>query len=84
MGLAAFLLLVFAAMRAARTARSHGSSETVRHLGQGLLGAVSAGAVNLALFDALSFPMSAGIFFLVLGVAGAARRVVLAMEGSPP
>ena len=76
-GIAAFLFLVFSAMRSARETRRAGSTETVRQLGQGLLGAVAAGAVTLALFDALSFPMSAGMFFLVLGLAGGARRLVV-------
>ena len=79
-GLAAVLLLVGSGLLAARTTRVVRTSETVTHLGQGLLGAVAAGAVTLALFDALSFPMSAGVFFLVLGIAGAARRLVLAEE----
>lgn len=79
-GVLAFLVLIVTAMKAARDTRRHASSETIRQLGQGLLGAVAAGAVTLALFDALSFPMSAGMFFLVLGLAGGARRVVLAEE----
>lgn len=77
-GLLTFLALVASAMKAARDTRRYADSEPIRQLGQGLLGAVAAGAVTLALFDALSFPMSAGMFFLVLGLAGGARRVVLA------
>ncbi|MBB3041937.1 O-antigen ligase family protein [Nocardioides sp. LMS-CY] len=83
-GLTAFLLLVVTGLRAARVTRVRGGSPTLSQLGQGLLGAVAAGAVTLALFDALSFPMSAGTFFLLLGIAGAARRLVLAEERPRP
>lgn len=83
-GLAAFVLLVVAGLMAARATRVGARSATERDLGQGLLGAVASGAVTLALFDALSFPMSAGTFFLVLGIAGAARRLVVAEERRRP
>ncbi len=43
---------------------------------QGLAGGVAAGAVSLALFDALSFPMVPGVLFLLVGLTGAARRIV--------
>jgi O-antigen ligase len=43
---------------------------------QGLAGAVAAGAVSLALFDAFSFPMVPGLLFLFVGLLGATRRAI--------
>ncbi len=74
-GLSAFLALVAAAMLAARRAHRSARDLLGAQLAAGLLGAVTAGAVTLALFDGLSFSMSAGVLFLSLGLAGASRRL---------
>ena len=74
-GLAVFGLLILAAVRCGRAVRLHAVDPANRELGQALVASVCAGAAGLALFDGFSFPMSAGLFFLVLGLAGAAWRL---------
>lgn len=75
-GLGCFLGLIVAALVTARRA-GRGSRDLLgAQLGRGLLASVASGAITLALFDGLSFPMAAGTFFLLLGMAGAARRVL--------
>ncbi|QCW50793.1 hypothetical protein FE634_10905 [Nocardioides dongxiaopingii] len=74
-GLTAFLAVLVAALWSAVRARRAARDLLGAQLATGLLGAVAAGAVNLALFDGLSFSMSAGVLFLVLGLAGACRRL---------
>lgn len=60
------------AWRARRSARSHVEEQ----VGVALTAAICAGATSFAFFDALSFPMSASFIFLVLGLAGAYRRIL--------
>lgn len=74
-GTAAFLLICLAAISGViRAGRTLGDTRT-RDLGFALAGSVSAGAVLLFLFDALSFAQSAGTVFLILGVCGAYWRL---------
>jgi len=49
-----------------------------RGLAQALLASIAAGACSLAFFDTFAFPQSAGCLFLILGMAGAMRRLTLA------
>jgi polysaccharide biosynthesis protein PslJ len=44
-------------------------------LGRALAAAVAAGSVSFAFFDALAFPMTPALLFLLLGCAGALRRI---------
>jgi O-antigen ligase len=76
-GLLAMLGLVVCALWCARRARSVGDREGVL-VSQGLFASAAAGGVGLALFDGLSFPMAAGMLFLVLGLIGAQRRLAFA------
>lgn len=76
-GLAALLGLVLTAMwsalRAGRVATVRSERETARAVLAGLM----AGGVGLALFDAFSFPESAGTLFLLIGLAGALHRIAV-------
>lgn len=74
-GLAAMLAMLGAAWTAARRARRASTIEADRHLAQAVAASVAAGAVSLALFDAFSFPMVAGLLFLAVGIAGAVGRI---------
>jgi hypothetical protein len=58
-------------------ARSLAQTERDRQLSLALVASTVAGGLLMAFFDGLSFPMSAGLVFLMLGVAGAARRLAL-------
>jgi O-antigen ligase len=73
-GLVSVLALIFtAAWVGLRSSASSVGSQS-RLMTQGLVGGVLAGAISLALFDSFSFPMVPGLFFLLIGLIGAARR----------
>lgn len=74
-GLVSFLGLIVAGIWCARAVRMSSQDARTREVGQSLVASIVAGAVGLALFDGFSFPMAAGLFFLLLGVAGAMWRL---------
>jgi len=76
-GLMAVLALQIRALICARTARTRALDADSAHLGQALFASIASGAVGLALFDGFSFPMAAGLFFLLVGLAGSLERLVL-------
>jgi hypothetical protein len=71
------LAMLVTAFVAAVRARRLTTDPAVRDLCQSIAGAVAAAGVSLALFDALSFPMAAGLLFLVTGLAGAVASLVV-------
>ena len=77
LGVAGLLILVVAAAMAARSARKAAVDEFDRQLSQALMASVAAGAFGLAFFDTFAFPQTAGCFFLLLGLSGGMRRLVL-------
>jgi O-antigen ligase len=77
-GLGGLLVLIVAALAAARKARRMAIDEFDRDLAQALLASIAAGACSMAFFDTFAFPQSAGCFFLILGMAGAMRRLTMA------
>jgi hypothetical protein len=60
-----------AAIRVRRASTDPGT----RALAQSMLAAIAAGSCSFAFYDALSFPMAASIFFIVLGATGALVRI---------
>ena len=77
LGLASVLVLITSGVWcSARIGQSADAED--RLMGRALLAAIVAAAVGLALFDGLSFPMAAGVLFLVLGLTGARWRLVRA------
>lgn len=74
-GVASFVGLILAAFVGLLRTRRHLDDELSRQAAQGLAAAVAAGTASFAVFDGLSFPMSAGLFFLLVGLAGAAVRL---------
>jgi O-antigen ligase len=87
-GLLAFLTLIVCGMLSARRARIDLEGRTddpdaADHAlyAHALLASVAAGACGLAFFDAFAFPQTAGCFLLLIGLAGAARR--LTREAAP-
>ena len=48
-----------------------------------LLASVAAGACGLAFFDAFAFPQTAGCFLLLIGLAGAMRRLTREAATAP-
>ncbi|WP_051191958.1 O-antigen ligase family protein [Microbacterium luticocti] len=75
LGLIAFAGLVIGGAWSALRARRISDQADVRVIGQGLFAACTTAAVMLAGFDGLSFPISAGVLFLVLGAAGSLRAI---------
>jgi hypothetical protein len=58
------------------------SDDLDRSLAAALLASVAAGACSLAFFDTFAYPQSAGCFFLLLGMAGAMRRLTVSAPGT--
>lgn len=79
-GLVGLLLVIsvggIAARHAAHAARDPFDAEIAR----ALVASACAGAAGLAFFDTFAFPQSAGIFFLLIGMAGASWRLTGARE----
>jgi polysaccharide biosynthesis protein PslJ len=64
----------------ARSVRATAADARTRDLGQCLAASIAVGAVCFASFDALSFSIAAGLFFLLLGCVGAAWRLGRAQQ----
>lgn len=76
-GLVALLILFGGGIVSARSVRRYGVDAASRHLGQAFFAALLAAAASSATFDSLSFPTFAAVVFLVLGAAGALRRLAV-------
>lgn len=74
-GLCAFTALVTVAYFSARGSRLRSSDDEGRHLGLALSAALVGLIVSFATFDAFSFPMAAGLTFLLIGMSGAAWQI---------
>jgi polysaccharide biosynthesis protein PslJ len=77
LGLGGLLLLIVIAALAAGKARRMVLSDFDRALAEALRASIAAGACSLAFFDTFGFPQSSGCLFLLLGMAGAIRRLAL-------
>jgi polysaccharide biosynthesis protein PslJ len=74
-GLIAVLALFCTGIRVAVLNRKRSWDVQDRLLSQALLASIAAGGVSFAFFDALAFPMVAGLVFLLLGVIGSQHRL---------
>lgn len=74
-GLGALVLLIVVGAASARRARITASSDFDRDLAHAVLAGLLSVAIGMAFFDMLSFPQAAGVFFVMLGMAGALRRL---------
>lgn len=75
LGLLALVACLATGWFTARSVRSTAADARTRDLGQCLAASIAVGAVCFASFDALSFSIAAGLFFLLLGCVGAAWRL---------
>lgn len=73
-GVASFALLFVVAIACARGIRRRTTDAATAHLAQAFLATLVTIAVTYGTFDGLSFPMSAGLLFLSLGLLGAFWR----------
>ena len=62
-------------MWSALRARRILGDETGRQNAQAIAAAIVSTTVTCAFFDAFSFPMAAGVYFLMCGLAGALHRI---------
>ncbi|GGU23640.1 O-antigen ligase family protein [Streptomyces daghestanicus] len=69
-GLVAFLVLIATGIHTGGAVRRLARTESDRELGQAFFASALVALVTSATFDALSFPMYAGMFFLILGAGG--------------
>ncbi|UOD79538.1 O-antigen ligase family protein [Paenarthrobacter ureafaciens] len=74
-GLAAFLGLIAAGAYCAWRARRMAGDDSLRQTSQAMLASIVAAGIANGFFDALSFPMAAGLMFVLLGTAGALYRI---------
>ena len=74
-GLLALLILLAGGIYTAGMARKSAPDEKARHLSLAIQSALLGVVVSYLTFDALGFPMVAGITFLLLGMAGATFRI---------
>ena len=81
LGLVAFLVLLATAMRYARRGRRLVADEENREIGQALFAGIAAATVGLAFYDGLSFPLSTGALFFMLGLTGSYYRLATADTG---
>lgn len=79
-GLLALLTLFVTGWSLARGARRASSDHEIRHLAQCMAASVAVAIVTYATFDALYFPMAAGLTFLILGCVGAIWRLTRVRE----
>jgi O-antigen ligase len=76
-GIVSLFLLIGAAVWSAHAARRLAVNSLDRALCQSVFAAVIASALLLAFFDGFSFPIAAGMFFLIVGICGGARRAMM-------
>lgn len=74
-GTLAFIAVGVTAVITTLRLRRRVSDDATRDLTMALAASICAGFVCLFMFDAFAFPMSMGTLFLILGLAGALRRI---------
>lgn len=80
-GMLAVMLMFIVAWGCARGARLRSSSGEHRHLSLALSASIAGLSLSYATLDAWSAPITAGITFLLVGLAAAARRVAMGGVG---
>ena len=83
-GLVSLLILYLAGIHCAAAGRRRTHDEARRSLGQAMVASFAVACVATATFDSLGFPMFAGIFFLILGLAGAYLTIMTRESSSLP
>ena len=83
-GLVSLLIVYLAGIHCAAAGRRRTHDETRRSLGQAMVASFAVACVATATFDSLGFPMFAGIFFLILGLAGAYLTIMTRESSSLP
>lgn len=76
-GLFSLFFLFLVVLGCARSIRRRSADPSTRDLAQSLAAAVMVAMLSFATFDGFSFPMATILLFLLVGCAGALRRLVL-------
>ena len=76
-GLLSLLFLFVVVLFCTRSIRRRSDDPSTRDLAQSVAAAVMVAMLSFATFDGLSFPMATILLFLLVGCAGALRRMVL-------
>ncbi|MFD9409311.1 O-antigen ligase family protein [Streptomyces sp. NPDC059989] len=84
LGLIALLVLLFTGIHQGGAIRRLARTESDRELGQAFFASALVSLVISATFDALSFPMFAGIFFLTIAAGGSCLGFVRREAPQPP
>jgi O-antigen ligase len=82
-GVAAIVALFVTGWWSAREVRRRSADPEIRHLGQCLAASCAVMLIIYGTFDALYFPMAAGISFLILGCLAALWRLTRESVGAP-
>lgn len=77
LGLLGLLVLIATGVLAARRARQWSTDPDDQQVARALMASIVAAAAGTAFFDSFAFPQAAGGMFLVLGLAGALRRLTM-------
>jgi polysaccharide biosynthesis protein PslJ len=83
-GLAAAALFLLSTFFIARTTRKRARTARQRHLGLSLSASALGIAISFLTFDALGFPMAAGMTMLLAGLAGATWRLTALEDPTSP
>lgn len=78
LGAVVFTLLVLSAVYSAVRAARRAPTPEISAVARGIAGSMITVSVLFLFFDGLSFPISAGLFFILAGAAGAARAMTAA------
>ncbi len=84
LGTASFATLLVSGVWSANHSRKLFSDDRDRTLGGAAAASLIALAINYAMFDALSFPMSAGLLFLCLGLSAGLLRIATQHAATSP
>jgi polysaccharide biosynthesis protein PslJ len=79
-GLITLLGVYLAGIHCAAIGRRHAQNQREREFGQAVVASIAVVLVASATFDAESFPMLTGLFFLVLGVAGSYHSIMTSRD----
>ena len=80
-GVLGMLVIIGTAAALGRQVYWHALTEEARNLGASLAAAIVGGFIGFLTFDALGFPVFAGVLFLLMGLAGALWRLEVAPNG---
>ena len=74
-GVLVFLLFLATAVSESILVRRGSTDASTRDLAQSFAASLAAAGLSFAIYDAFSFPMAASLLFLIVGCAGALRRI---------